>query len=220
MQLHLDVCGAGPRTAVLVHGATDDHTTWDRVAPHLATRGYQVVAPDLRGHGHTGPAASYAMSDFADDLIENLPTAPDLLVGHSLGALVASLASSQLLPARAVYVDPPWRFTLPPPPEPRDTPRSDGAREAMTLARTDPALAEWIVGPLLRDVRLTIPEQVVAPTLVIEPQDGPLTDPEVRSRLLQRGVKFASLPGVGHVVHRDDPDAFLALLEEWLGSPP
>jgi pimeloyl-ACP methyl ester carboxylesterase len=80
---------------VLVHGVTSSSRTWWRVGPALAERGYRVVAVDLRGHGsspRTAPGLSLAdlAGDVADTVEPVTQAAPvDLLVGHSLGALVA-----------------------------------------------------------------------------------------------------------------------------------
>jgi pimeloyl-ACP methyl ester carboxylesterase len=92
--------GADPSRplAVLVHGVTSSSRTWWRVGPALAERGFRVVAIDLRGHGASPrPVAGLAAADLAADVAETVeaalatgPAAPavDLLVGHSLGALV------------------------------------------------------------------------------------------------------------------------------------
>jgi pimeloyl-ACP methyl ester carboxylesterase len=96
--------GADPSRplAVLVHGVTSSSRTWWRVGPALAERGFRVLAVDLRGHGASPrPVAGLAAADLAGDVAETVadaagasapgPAAPavDLLVGHSLGALVA-----------------------------------------------------------------------------------------------------------------------------------
>jgi pimeloyl-ACP methyl ester carboxylesterase len=52
---------------VLLHGLTGHAHIWDHMAPHLAER-YHLLAPDQRGHGDTGHAASYTTQEFADDI--------------------------------------------------------------------------------------------------------------------------------------------------------
>ncbi|MGZ6827500.1 MAG: alpha/beta fold hydrolase, partial [Mycobacteriales bacterium] len=98
MRLHLRTWGTGPRSALLVHGFSDDATTWWQVGPALADRGFTVLAPDLRGHGLSPRGGGYALADLAADLVDTLPTGVELAVGHSLGAAVLALAVPALAP--------------------------------------------------------------------------------------------------------------------------
>jgi pimeloyl-ACP methyl ester carboxylesterase len=73
---------------------TSSSRTWWRVGPALAERGYRVLAVDLRGHGSSPrPTVALSIADLATDVVETVEAAAgspvDLLVGHSLGALVA-----------------------------------------------------------------------------------------------------------------------------------
>lgn len=75
-------------TIVCVHGAHDHGRMWDELAPALAADGHHVVAPDLRGHGGSGPLGSghlWATSslDLAE-LVDHLGGSAGL-VGHSFG---------------------------------------------------------------------------------------------------------------------------------------
>jgi pimeloyl-ACP methyl ester carboxylesterase/acyl carrier protein len=91
-------CAWGPSnapTVLIMHGLLDHGAAWDAVAQPLAARGYRVVAPDLRGHGrsaHISTAASYNFMDFVADLVAvgSRLASPFILVGHSMGALIAS----------------------------------------------------------------------------------------------------------------------------------
>ena len=75
---------------MLVHGVTSSSRTWWRVGPALAGRGFGVLAVDLRGHGASPRAeAGLAVGDLADDVAGTVGGPVELLVGHSLGALVA-----------------------------------------------------------------------------------------------------------------------------------
>lgn len=106
--------GPHARVAVLVHGVTGWHRTWWRVGPALAERGWRVIAVDQRGHG-TSPRIQGAatVDDIADDLeaaIERHATPPiDLLVGHSLGAVVSMRLALRRpgIARRLVLEDPP-----------------------------------------------------------------------------------------------------------------
>ncbi|MEU5279592.1 alpha/beta hydrolase [Streptomyces asoensis] len=109
MRLHTQEWGTGGRVAVLVHGIMSDHRTWYELVPVLTGRGYRVLAVDLRGHG-ASPRGRYGPRLFAEDLVETLPPAPEVALGHSLGALALALAVPELAPARAVYSEPAWQL--------------------------------------------------------------------------------------------------------------
>jgi pimeloyl-ACP methyl ester carboxylesterase len=52
---------------VLLHGLTGHAHIWDHMAPELS-HGYHLLAPNQRGHGETQHAATYATTDFVEDL--------------------------------------------------------------------------------------------------------------------------------------------------------
>jgi pimeloyl-ACP methyl ester carboxylesterase len=84
--------GAGS-PIVLLHGAGEFAAVWLPVLPELAA-GYRVVAPDLPGHGASGPAGD--VLEWLAELIDRTCRQPPVVVGHGLGgALAASLACRQ-----------------------------------------------------------------------------------------------------------------------------
>src|ERR1700730_15321765 len=90
-----DAAGSGDPAIVFVHGWACDRTYFAPQFEHLAAR-RAVVTVDLRGHGDSPriePGAGvYAVSAFADDVLavaETLGFIRPVVVGHSLGALVA-----------------------------------------------------------------------------------------------------------------------------------
>lgn len=79
----------------LLHGFLDVSGTWQPVAEGLLPR-FQVLAPDLRGFGGTEwPQDGYWFQDYVGDLQfiadHYSPDEPLRLVGHSMGAQIASL---------------------------------------------------------------------------------------------------------------------------------
>jgi pimeloyl-ACP methyl ester carboxylesterase len=80
--------GSGPAVA-LVHGFGGAASNWTLVAPPLARR-CRVLVPELPGHGGSSPlpAPVETLDPYADRLVAVLD-APAVLVGHSLGAVVA-----------------------------------------------------------------------------------------------------------------------------------
>lgn len=112
--LRLRVLEQGPvsaRPMVLLHGTGDNIHTWDLITPHLASH-FRVVALDQRGHGKSSWAVppAYRCDDYMLDLaavIDSLGLECMILLGHSMGALHASLYAA-LNPGRVaalIHVD-------------------------------------------------------------------------------------------------------------------
>ena len=100
---------------VMVHGAFCGGWTFERFRTAFEAAGYDVIAPDLRGHGARDSAAEVvgvSMADYAADIAAicaALP-APPILLGHSLGGLVAQMAARRA-PVEALVLlapSPPW----------------------------------------------------------------------------------------------------------------
>jgi pimeloyl-ACP methyl ester carboxylesterase len=78
---------------LLIHGGSAHAHWWDHIAVELAQE-YRVIALDSRGHGDSDRAhpPSYEISDYVEDIaavIAQLQLAPCVLIGHSLGGLIA-----------------------------------------------------------------------------------------------------------------------------------
>ena len=84
---------------VLLHGYSDSSLSFGRVMPLLPPE-VRVIAPDLRGHGHSDrPATGYRMADFAADVIAmmDILSIPDaVIVGHSMGSFVAQAVAERI----------------------------------------------------------------------------------------------------------------------------
>ncbi len=90
------VSGAGRPVFLCLHGLVDDLGIWDRLVPGLESRG-TVVRYDQRGHGHAGaPPGPYSRDDLAADAIavlDHFDVDRAILVGHSMGGIVAMAAA-------------------------------------------------------------------------------------------------------------------------------
>ncbi len=85
-------------TVVFVHGVGMDHTVWGQQTRYMAHHGFNVLAVDLPGHGKTGGVGLTSVEDMADWLNRFLKAAgvePAILVGHSMGTLVALEAAAR-----------------------------------------------------------------------------------------------------------------------------
>jgi pimeloyl-ACP methyl ester carboxylesterase len=84
----------GRPTVVLVHGAANSAGVWRFWRDRLEAQGFPTQAPDLRGHGAApcDDLGRVSMADYVADVqavIERLGAAPPVLVGWSMGGLVA-----------------------------------------------------------------------------------------------------------------------------------
>lgn len=100
LSLHVQHWPASPArgTVLIVHGLGEHTMRYQHVARHLNERGWSVVGYDHRGHGRSGGAKG--VLNQADDLVRDLAaviddvrarhTGPLVLLGHSLGGLIAA----------------------------------------------------------------------------------------------------------------------------------
>jgi pimeloyl-ACP methyl ester carboxylesterase len=82
----------GKPSVVFVHGAGLDHSWWGLQSRYFGYHGYNVVAVDLPAHGRSaGPALTSIgeMADWVRKVLDQRKIASAILVGHSMGALVA-----------------------------------------------------------------------------------------------------------------------------------
>lgn len=92
-----DIDPARP-AVVLIHGAGMDHSVWSLQSRYLAHHGRSVLAVDLPGHGRSGGEPLDSITAIADWVIALLDAAGlerAVLVGHSMGALVALDAAAR-----------------------------------------------------------------------------------------------------------------------------
>ncbi|WP_419547701.1 alpha/beta fold hydrolase [Microcystis sp.] len=83
---------------LLLHGMADHALVWSSLGDYLSSN-YQVIAPDLRGHGESGkPATGYHFQDYIGDLralINHLGWTQAHILGHSWSAKIAAIWATQ-----------------------------------------------------------------------------------------------------------------------------
>jgi pimeloyl-ACP methyl ester carboxylesterase len=102
-------------TIVMTHGAFCGGWAFDDFRKPFEARGDRVLVPDLRGHAASDGASGVigvSMTDYARDiaaLCDSLAE-PPVLIGHSMGGLVAQLAarSARLQALVLLAPSPPW----------------------------------------------------------------------------------------------------------------
>lgn len=83
--------GGGP-TVLMLHGIGGGHLAFAPQVETLASAGYRAVAWDMPGYGHSAPIEPYTFKGLAQSciaLIEGLKCQDVILLGHSMGGMVA-----------------------------------------------------------------------------------------------------------------------------------
>lgn len=113
------VTGEAEHTVVLLHGFSDNLTTWNRVVPPLAVNN-RVIAIDLPGFGNSTAAWTRPLLPGYLDVVQAVLAAervdgPVSFMGNSMGAVVSLLFAARF-PERAdgiVLIDMPGLRTVP-----------------------------------------------------------------------------------------------------------
>jgi N-formylmaleamate deformylase len=132
IRLHYHRTGnGGARPLVMIHGFSDNGLCWTPVARDLEAE-FDVILPDMRGHGLSERVRPGEAVDMAADLaglIRALELDRPTLIGHSMGAMVAYQTGLRF-PERTgalVLEDPPWWIEPPASTDPSD----DSAENSM-----------------------------------------------------------------------------------------
>jgi pimeloyl-ACP methyl ester carboxylesterase len=98
---------------MMIHGGFCGPWAFDRLAGRFESAGHKVSRPALRFHdGQTPPPAlaTTSLLDYAGDLEAELGDEPPILVGHSMGGLIAQMLAARRKVAALVLLapSPPW----------------------------------------------------------------------------------------------------------------
>ena len=127
VQLHYYRTGHGDkRPLVLVHGFSDNGLCWAQTAYDLESE-YDVIMPDMRGHGLSARVQPDEKVDMAADLaglIRALGLERPVVGGHSMGARVTFDIGVRFpeLASALILEDPPFRLSPPVPAPPTGQP--------------------------------------------------------------------------------------------------
>ena len=84
--------GDGATTVLMLHGIGGGHLAFAPQVETFASAGYRAVAWDMPGYGHSAPIEPYTFKGLAQSciqLIEALKCGSVVLLGHSMGGMVA-----------------------------------------------------------------------------------------------------------------------------------
>lgn len=235
--------GTGTPALVFVHGWSCDRRYWEgQLEPF--SRGFQVVAMDLAGHGESGTGrGAWTIQSFWGDVaavVETLGLERVVLIGHSMGGDVI-MDAARRLPDRVeglVWVDTYGHLGTPRTLEQIQeflAPfRADFQETTRTFVRdmlfrpgADESLVEWVTADMS-----SAPPKVALGSLessftvgrvvteALEALDLPVVainpaEPPTDIESMERyGVDVVLMPGVGHFLMMEDPQGFNVLLAD------
>ena len=229
---------------ILLHGAGGTHLYWPSEVRRLA--GYRIYAPDLPGHGKSGGRGQQSIQAYASNIIdwlESIGLHSALFVGHSMGSAIAltlaldypehilglglvgggarlkmnsallESASSDTTFQNAVDTVVGWSFSSQAPPE-------LVALAGKRMAESRPSV---LYGDFLACDSFDVTErlaEIQAPTLVVCGTEDRMTPLRNAQYLVDNipGARLATVPGAGHMVMLERPQAVAALLGEFLAT--
>lgn len=88
---------------ILIHGTWGSSASWDYIREYLTNLGLEIIAPSLRYHDlsydqTTEKVGDVSITDYVDDIVQIVQKSetPPILLGHSLGCLIAQLVAEQI----------------------------------------------------------------------------------------------------------------------------
>ena len=250
INLHYTRTGGSKPPVILLHGLAANGSCWAAVAQSLE-EDYDVIMPDARGHGKSSaPNDGYQYEDHANDvvgLIETLRLSSPILIGHSMGGLIAAVVASRnpkllrgLILADPSFLSPKVQSEV------RDSDVADQHRRYLNMS-LDEVVAEARIRHPKRSLDtieriararlqtsmgafdvLTPPNpnymQVMSaieiPSLLVIGGPAGVVSPEVAADLqrLNPRLRVEQIPEVGHGLHYDQPERFAVIVKSFLRS--
>lgn len=212
---------------VCLHAAASGPATWDRLRPELINLGYRVHCPPLLGHRGAARRRSYPLNAFRDEVVSELDRREldrVSLVGHSLGAFIASMIAAKQPDRVAQLVleemPVPRRSSQDQPPARRPT--AGVAMRAFAFlnrGQFDPVMIRSVIAELRKPQPQWWDElpSITAPTLIIAGGNSSHLD-QSRYELVAQAVPAAVTVTVaaGHRIHSRAPARWLSAVTDFL----
>jgi len=232
---------------VFLHGVGGGHHAWEHQVPYFGGLGYPSHAWDQPGYGQSASVEPYDLEHIAASLallIESLADEPVVLIGHSMGGMIAQETYArypQLVRALALcFTSPAFagggsEFTkqfiaarIGPLDEGRTmaeiaaqlipTMGSNSALAIRIMAGVPPGTYRKAVHLLTTFDRRKELAGIKVPTLVVAGSEDRTAPPAVMERMAQRipGAEYVLLENCGHLGPMDRPEAFNDALHSFL----
>ena len=242
--------GRARNPLLLIHGAAMDRSVWALTGRALAAAHGPVLALDLPGHGRSRGTPRRRIEAYADcvlGLIAAIPLEQPILIGHSMGALVALEAARRHDAAGLVLLG--AAAQMPVHPRLLELARSAPGQAAQLMIRwslpaerrfgAQPVPGAWLPGATRRLILNAGPGVLAAdleacnayaagaraaaaircPALVIAGTRDRMTPPRAGRALAARieGGRFMSIEDCGHLMMLEQPRRVVQLIADFLG---
>jgi pimeloyl-ACP methyl ester carboxylesterase len=250
INIHYTRTGESKPPLILLHGLTANGACWAALA-HAMEADYDVIMLDARGHGQSSvPDYGYRYEDHANDvvgLMEALRLPPSILIGHSMGGLVAAVVASRfpgllrgLVLADPTFLNPKVQREI------RDSDVADQHRRYLNMSLDDMVAEARIRHPdrslntieLIARARLQtsmgafdvltppypdyvqVVSAIEVPSLLVIGGSAGVVSPDVAADLqrLNPRLQVEQIPEVGHGLHYDQPERFAVVVKSFLRS--
>ena len=245
----------GRPTVLMLHGVGGGRQAWDvsGTGAALAAAGFTALAADFPGYGLSAPVQPYDLAGMAGAVIDTLVSlgcGPAVLVGHSMGGMVAqevvarapqAVAGLVLAGTSPAFGKPggDWqqaflqsRFApldaglglaglaaqlVPAMVAPGTAPAAVAAAQAMMAGVPEATYRAAVAALVAFDRRANLPN-IAVPTLVVTGEHDRTAAPDVARKMAERipGALCHILPGAGHLLNIEQPDAFNTVLLQFL----
>ncbi len=249
IRMHYSRTGDRKSPLILLHGFAANGLCWSVIA-HTLEEEYDVIMPDFRGHGKSSvPDYGYRYDDHANDvigLVNSLGISAPILIGHSMGGLVAAVVASRhpelirgLILADPTFVSSKQQREI------RDSDVADQHRrflkwsleevvkdmqtrhphrplsmiEIIARARLETSMSAFdILTPPNPDY-IQLVSSIDVPSLLVIGDAG-VVSAELASelQLINPKLQVAQISGAGHGIFYDQPDRFSAVVRSFLHS--
>jgi len=229
----------GQKTALLIHGISSSSHTWKKLADYLVENNYHVIAPDLTGHGQSFWNKKYSINNWINESLEALEgNQPDIIVGHSLGGLIATGVALQTRPKHTILLDPAWDLPtglisiiskrilakLGHTPEEKlrkNNPlwsEEDIQTELQTMSTWDKKTVHGLKASECRKIMVDYFKETNQ-TLIIKPIKSWLIRGKMLTKVKNHGITLVNMPYVGHNPHREDFKTFIETFHNFINTP-
>lgn len=238
---HTDI--GSDQTVLLIHGMASESSAWDITRKNLHFKNYNTITLDLSGHGDSPHKKYYSFNSWVGeilDVLEEKNVSPNIIVGHSLGGLLAAGVAEETPSVERMFLIDPllhvpsqvMQFLVKKVMSRHQTTDINALRkqhpnwsdsmlmnELVTFHKWDvtslsalDSEAGWAIANKF------LSHKGHAETFVVKPKHSFLLPVKYVDTLTSHNVDVVEVANTGHSIHKDNPREYNMLLDKFIGS--